>query len=92
MVRKRDIVDDQLSGQRSDHQTDLWGELAGNAVALETTPDQRPRLLRQRAVLWDRLAAVSTPACQQVYLDAAAKCRAEADEADELRFDTEVAG
>jgi hypothetical protein len=35
---------------------------------------------------------VSTPACQQVYLDAAAKCRAEADEADRVRLDTDVAG
>ncbi|MDT7656910.1 MAG: hypothetical protein QOF38_1625, partial [Pseudonocardiales bacterium] len=38
---------------------------------------ERARLLLDRATLWDQLAGVSTPACGQVYRDAATQCRSE---------------
>jgi hypothetical protein len=66
-------------GQLGDRQVALWAQLASSAVALGAASDgDRARLLLDRAALWDQLAAVSTPACGQVYRDAAAQCRAEA--------------
>jgi hypothetical protein len=67
------------NGQLGDRQVGLWAHLASNAVALGDASDgERARLLLERATLWDRLAAVSTPACGQVYRDAAGQCRSEA--------------
>jgi hypothetical protein len=63
-------------GQLGDRQVELWTQLASNAVALAAA-GERARLLLDRATLWDQLAAVSTPACGQVYRDAATQCRSE---------------
>jgi hypothetical protein len=65
-------------GQLGDRQVELWTQLASNAVALAApAAGERARLLLDRATLWDQLAAVSTPACGQVYRDAATQCRSE---------------
>jgi hypothetical protein len=65
-------------GQLGDRQVELWTQLASNAVALAAaSAGERARLLLDRATLWDQLAAVSTPACGQVYRDAATQCRSE---------------
>jgi hypothetical protein len=65
-------------GQLGDRQVELWTQLASNAVALAAgSVGERARLLLDRATLWDQLAAVSTPACGQVYRDAATQCRSE---------------
>lgn len=56
---------------------ELWSALATNAVLLGVSPEERSRLLQERAGLWDRLAAVSSPACGQAYRTAAAQCLAE---------------
>jgi hypothetical protein len=65
-------------GQLGDRQVELWTQLASNAVALAAgSAGERVRLLLDRATLWDQLAAVSTPACGQVYRDAATQCRSE---------------
>jgi hypothetical protein len=65
-------------GQLGDRQVELWTQLASNAVALAAgSTGERARLLLDRATLWDQLAAVSTPACGQVYRDAATQCRSE---------------
>ncbi|WP_445188544.1 hypothetical protein ACTXG6_15720 [Pseudonocardia sp. Cha107L01] len=67
-------------GQLGDRQVELWTQLASNAVALaaaSAAASERARLLLDRATLWDQLAAVSTPACGQVYRDAATQCRSE---------------
>jgi hypothetical protein len=73
---EREIANDQVDEQ---HKA-LWGALAANAELLGTSPGQRPQLLRDRARLWDELATISSPACEQAYRDAAAKCRAESDQ------------
>jgi hypothetical protein len=79
-------------GQLGDRQVELWAQLASNAVALgAASGGERARLLLDRATLWDQLAAVSTPACGQVYRDAAAQCRSEALEG-RLGVDVESAG
>jgi hypothetical protein len=65
-------------GHLGDRQVELWTQLASNAVALAAgSAGERARLLLDRATLWDQLAAVSTPACGQVYRDAATQCRSE---------------
>jgi hypothetical protein len=80
------------NGQLGDRQVELWAVLAGNAVTLgAASDDERARLLLDRAAIWDQLAAVSTPACGQVYRDAADKCRAEAVDR-RLGVDVESAG
>jgi hypothetical protein len=79
-------------GQLGDRQVDLWAQLASNAVALGgASGGERAGLLLDRATLWDQLAAVSTPACGQVYRDAAAQCRSEALEG-RVGVDVESAG
>ncbi|HEY2098338.1 MAG TPA: hypothetical protein VGH72_17850 [Pseudonocardia sp.] len=78
MAREPEIPYRQLG----DRQVELWTQLASNAVALAAgSAGERPRLLLDRATLWDQLAAVSTPACGQVYRDAATQCRSEVLEA-----------
>jgi hypothetical protein len=66
-----------VSDQPQNLHAELWSALATNAVLLGASPEARSRLLRERAGLWDRLAAVSSPACGQAYRTAAAECLAE---------------
>lgn len=66
-----------VSDQPQELHAELWSALASNAVLLGVSPEARSQLLRERAGLWDRLAAVSTPACGQAYRTAAAQCLAE---------------
>lgn len=66
-----------VSDQPQELHAELWSALATNAVLLGVSPEERSRLLQERAGLWDQLAAVSSPACGQAYRTAAAQCLAE---------------
>lgn len=78
MAGKRDVAQGQ---PRTQQEIELWAALAANAEFLgSSSPDKRMSLLRERARLWDELATISSPACGQAYRDAAAKCRAEAEQ------------